>query len=414
MQVCLTDKAPRFAVAGHAGCGHCNSHKGYLQEDSVGLAAVLALFQEATGVSLVIRDVRVQCGLQNFIEVETMSGGIGRASARRGIAFHEAGRAKALIGKEAVRTQTIVAEAFGRFYGQGVNETPVALQTAVANAAIDSFVRNFPAQFVWARESTAGSCGLMAGTVLDFDGVPTAVLATVNASEGGIGPNEDLEGNCAAGSKGRLMEKLRMTALPTVVVEGKVYWPALSDQLEETRFLVRAAAQDDNVAVAEALYAAAEALGYAARLDTQSIARGRGILRAQTKALGEKIAALGINLQRAEFSQEKVAVLAELAKLVSEDGAGISFMSNALHERIGGVGMNPGSSAVLSRVVPRAYHEAYVMPFATEQDVRDFVAVVKAAVVRLPRSEAHAREICARLDCTADLDALILEGDVCK
>ena len=411
MQLRLTDQTPQFAVAGHAGCGPCNSHKGYLQEDSVGLAAVLALFQEATGLSLVIRDVRVKCGLDNWIEVETESGGVGRAFARRGISFHEVGRAQALIGKEAVRTQTIVAEAFGRFYGQGVNETPVALQAAVANAAVDSFARNFPGQFVQAAESTAGSCGLMTGTVLDFGGVPAAVLATVNASEGGIGPNEDLEGNSAAGSKRRLMEKLGMRALPTLIVEGKVYWPALSDQLDEICFLVRAAQDDDNVAVAEIGYRAAQALGYAARLDKESLARSPGALKAQTKALGEKIAALGGVLQRAEFSQEKVAALAALAKLVSEDGAGISFMSNALHERIGGVGMNPGSSAVLSRVVPRSYYEKYVMPFATEQDVRDFVAVVKETVARLPQAAAEAGATCARLDCGDALDQLILEGE---
>lgn len=411
MRVQLTDKAPQFAVAGHAGCGHCNSHKGYLQEDSVGLAAVLALFQEATGVSLVIRDVRVQCGLENFIEVETASGGIGRAFARRGISFHEVGRARALIGKEALRTQTIVAEVFGRFYGQGVNETPTALQAAVANAAIDSFARNFPTQFVQAVESTAGSCGRMAGAVLDLGGVPTAVLATVNASEGGVGPNEDLEGNSAAGSKRLVMEKLRMTKLPTLVVEGKVYWPALSDRLDETCFLVRAAAANDNVAVARAAHAAAQALGYAARLDTESLARAQGALRSQTRSLGERIAALGVKLQSAEFAQEKIDALAMLAKLISEDGAGISFMSNGLHERIGGVGMNPGSSAVLSRVVPRSYYEKYVMPFATEQDVRDFVAVIKAAVARLPEVADEAREICARLDCGDVLDALILEGE---
>lgn len=410
MQVRLTDKSPQFAVAGHAGCGHCNSHKGYLQEDSVGLAAVLALFQEATGLSLVIRDVRVQCGLDNWIEVETVAGGVGRAFARRGVSFHEVGRARALVGKEALRTQTIVAEAFGRFYGQGVNETPVALQAAVANAAIDSFARNFPGQFAQAAESTAGSCGRMAGAVLDFGGVPAAVLATVNASAGGVGPNEDLEGNCAAGSKRRLMERLGMRTLPTLVVEGKVYWPALSDQLDEICFLVRAARREDNPAVAEAAYAAAQSLGYAARLDWDSLARARGALEAQTRALGERIAALGERLQRAGYAQEKVAALAELAKLVSEDGAGVSFMSNGLHERVGGVGMTPGSSAVLSRVVPRSYYESYVMPFATEQDVRDFVAVVKETVARLPQRAEAARETCARLDCADALDSLILEG----
>ena len=47
-----------MAVAGHAGSGHCHSHSCYLQDDSGGLAAVLALFQEATGLSLTIREIR--------------------------------------------------------------------------------------------------------------------------------------------------------------------------------------------------------------------------------------------------------------------------------------------------------------------------------------------------------------------
>lgn len=398
------------AIAGHAGCGHCNSHKQYLQEDSVGLATVLALFQEATGLSLLIKDVRVKTGVENFIEVETESGGIGRAFARRGIAFHEAKLARSLIGKQAMRTQTIVAEAFGRFYGQGVHETPVALQTAVANAAVDSFIKNFPDDFVHGVEDTAGSCGLIAGTILDFDGVAAAVLATVNASSGGIGPNEDLEGNCAAGSKRPIMEQLGMLTLPTLVVEGKVYWPALSDHIEESCFLVRAAEHDDNVVVGAKVALAAKKLGYPVRFDQESLARVSGALRQQTKALGEKIAGLGCALQQAEYAQEKVNILADLAKLVSEDGAGISFMSNGLHELIGGVGMNPGSSAVLSYIVPRSYYEAYIMPFATERDLHNFVLVAKAAVGEMWAGAPEARQALDALNCTEKLDGLILKG----
>jgi len=46
-----------LAVAGHAGCGHCHSHNQYIQDDSGGLAVVLALFHEAAGLSLTIKDV---------------------------------------------------------------------------------------------------------------------------------------------------------------------------------------------------------------------------------------------------------------------------------------------------------------------------------------------------------------------
>ncbi|SMB89075.1 conserved hypothetical protein [Desulfonispora thiosulfatigenes DSM 11270] len=39
-----------------------------------------------------------------------------------------------------------------------------------------------------------------------------------------------------------------------------------------------------------------------------------------------------------EYSQEKVNILAELAELVSQDDAGISFMTNKLHDIIVGTG----------------------------------------------------------------------------
>lgn len=410
MKVCFSDEKPILAIAGHAGCGHCNSHKQYLQEDSVGLATVLALFQEATGISLMIKDIRVQCGINGYIEVETASGGIGKTFARRGITFHDAKIARTLVGRQAIRTQTLVAEAFGRFYGQGVNEMPVALQAAIANAAVDSFIKNYPDRFVHCSEDIEGSCGLIAGTVLDFAGIPTAVLATVNASIGGIGPNEDLEGNCCIGSKGTIMKKLGMLSLPTIVVEGKVYWPAVSDHIEESCFLVRAADKDDNSVVGAKVAKAANDLGYRVRFDQCSLGRSVGTLREQTRVLGEKIAALGDQLTRAEQSYEKVNVLADLAKLISEDGAGISFMSNELHEIIGGVGMNPGTSAVLSYIVPRSYYEEYIMPFATERDLHNFVMIVKNAILAIAPVVQEAMEELQERECLQKLEGIDLKG----
>ena len=200
------------------------------------MATVLSLFQEATGLSLIIKDVRVKTGVDGVIEVETEGGGIGRATSRRGITLHEAKLASLVIGKEAIRTQTLVLEAFGRYYGQGIHETPVALQTAIANAALDTFINNYPEQFKWSYEDLQGSCGLIGGTVLNFEDIPVSVLATVNASIGGVGPNEDLEGNSAVGKKKGIMEELGMLDLPTIIVEGKVYSPFIFSRLRETQF----------------------------------------------------------------------------------------------------------------------------------------------------------------------------------
>ncbi|MPL67986.1 hypothetical protein SDC9_13690 [bioreactor metagenome] len=400
----------KVAIAGHVGCGHCHSHKQFVQDDSVGLAVVLTLFQEATGLSLNIKDIRTMTGLHGYIEVETESGGIGRATARRGITVHEALLAKTLIGNQDVRTHTLTMEAFGRFYGQGIHEAPVALQTALANAALDSFVKNFPDQFVWGYEDVIGSCGLMAGTILDIDGIPTAVLGTVNASSGGIGPNEDLEGNAAIGIKGELMTKLGMTELPTIVIEGKVYWPALSDVIDEPTFLVRGDEIDDNPIVAQSIFSAAQELGHKVTLNMETLKRMPGNMAKQTQELGAKIAALGEKLKTVEYAQEKVNILADLASLVSQDGAGVSFMSNKLHEIIGGIGMIPGTGAVLSSVIPRQYHEDFVVPFATQDDVNNYVAITKKSVRQiyqvLPQALEHAKAHAYK----NSLDSFVLKG----
>ncbi|NLZ54854.1 MAG: hypothetical protein GX892_17260 [Thermoanaerobacteraceae bacterium] len=47
MKLALSDnKQGVIAIAGHVGCGHRHSHNQYVQDDSGGLATVLALFQE--------------------------------------------------------------------------------------------------------------------------------------------------------------------------------------------------------------------------------------------------------------------------------------------------------------------------------------------------------------------------------
>ena len=77
-------------IVGHAGCGHCNSHLGFIQDDSGGLTAVMAILTEATGLSLEIESVKTVTGMQGYFEVKTKAGGIGRARARRGITAAEA------------------------------------------------------------------------------------------------------------------------------------------------------------------------------------------------------------------------------------------------------------------------------------------------------------------------------------
>ena len=396
-----------IAVAGHAGSGHCHSHNQFLQEDSVGLATVLALFQEATALSLTIREVRCATGINGSISVETVSGGIGTCSPRRGVTVHEARLAKQLEGRDAVRTQTLAMEAFGRFYGQGVHETPVALQTAIANAAVDSFVKNFPEKFIHTTENLAHCCGRIAGAVLEYDGIPVSVLATVNAAPDGTGPVEDLEGNAFGGSKKIVMQQLGIENIPTIVVEGKVYAPAYSDATTAPYFLVRADREDDNPLVAEALKRAGEKLGYATIFRDDVMKRTPGALEKTTRKLGDDIIAVAQELKEARFSQEKIAALAKLARLISEDGAGVSFMSDRLHEVVSGTGIMPGTGAVISYIVPKSYRDEYIFPFLTEDDLLRYTAMIKEGVRELfpvlPEAVAHLKKYAY----TGDIDLLL-------
>ncbi len=396
-----------IGIAGHVGSGHCHSHNHFLQDDSVGLATVLALFQEATNLPLIIREVRAETGIHGRITVETTAGGVASCAPRRGVTMHEARLAKSLEGRDALRTQTLVLEAFGRFYGQGVHETPVALQTAIANAALDSFVKNFPSRFKDTTENLENCCGRISGAVLDIGGVPVSVLGTVNATLDGSGPVEDLEGNVCAGSKKTVMRDLGMENIPTIVVEGKIYSPAYSAEATDPYFLVRADPVDDNPVVGQAVTRAAEELGYSVRYRTDVMKRTPNGLENTTKALGDAVIAAGEELKNARWSQEKIAALAKLARLVSEDGAGVSFMSDRLHEIVGGTGIMPGMGAVLSYVMPQAYRDRYVFPFLTEEDLARYVAIIKKAVAvlrpELPAAKAHLEQHAWR----GDLDALV-------
>ena len=64
----------RFGIVGHAGCGHANSHCGFIQDDSGGLAAVLMILQRATGIDLTISRVDVKTGKEGGFTVHTAAG----------------------------------------------------------------------------------------------------------------------------------------------------------------------------------------------------------------------------------------------------------------------------------------------------------------------------------------------------
>ncbi|HOV39473.1 MAG TPA: hypothetical protein PLG79_12165, partial [Spirochaetales bacterium] len=174
-------------ICGHAGVGHVHSHSGFVQDDSGGFAATAYLLKAALPVDTRVKSAEADL-TTGFITVTTEDGGVGKASARRGITPFEAELLSRARGREASRTQALAFAVFGRIYGQGILETPVALQAASSLAVIDTFEKKFPGKVKTASEDVPGNIGRVLGSVLDIDGVPVSVLAVVNATEGGLGP----------------------------------------------------------------------------------------------------------------------------------------------------------------------------------------------------------------------------------
>ena len=387
--------AGEFGISGHAGCGHVNSHCGFVQDDSGGLAAVLLILQRATGLDLTIKSVVPSVGRDGGFEVKLVSGGTAFAPARRGVTPFEAELSQRAVGLSAVTTQADAMKAFGRMLGQGAMEAPVALQTAIANAAIDSFARNYP-QFLTGEEGVPGNIGRQLAGVIDVDGVPVSIMAVVNATAGGLGPDEDVEGNVNLGGKAQMMSRLGLDQLPTILVEGKVCAEPISSTIDVPTFVTRAYKGDDNVTVSECLVAAATALGYPIVYPRELLARKAGAMKKLTQAMGSQLQELGAALSQAVTSAQKVRLAGEINRFASEDLGGVTFMSDDIHEVMGGVGAIPGTTGCLSLFVPAEELERTVYPTLTLEDVNRFADVILAAVGQLAlRREDAWKEVIA-------------------
>ncbi len=377
MDIRLSEKKQGLvAIAGHVGCGHSHSLNNQVQDDSCGLSIVLSLFKKATNLSLKIKDIEFE---GNKVKVTLENGGVGEGEARRGITPQEKKLAMTLVGKEVINTHTLVLEAFGRVYGQGILETPVAVQTAIANAALNGFYVNYPEKFLRTRESINGNCGEIVGTVLDIDGKAVSVLGTVNATIGGLGPNEDQEGNSVVGTKGEVIRALGMDKLPTLIIEAMIY-SGFSKGLTENTYFVRGDKEDDNIVVVEAVVKAAEKCGIPMRYHETGMKRTKEALRNNTRLVADKIIALGEKLKTAETSEEKVNTIAELAVAVSQDCGGISFMTNELHEEIGGAGMIKKVAAVINLVTTDEYFKENPIPYLTDEELERYLNLVLESV----------------------------------
>lgn len=389
-----TRKQGILGITGHAGAGHVHSHSGFVQDDTAGFAVIACLLRRAFPVCTTISSVEADIDT-GTVTVKTQDGGTGTAKARRGITPYEATLARLIIGLDAVYSQSAAFAAFGRIYGQGCLELPVALQTATCLAVIDTFEKRYRGSFRSCPEGMEGKVGRCIGAVIDIDGIPASVMAVLNANEGGLGPDEDLEGNIMLGEKAVLMKELGLDHLPTIILESKAYVPAVCKGREENSFWVRINKDVDNRIVYEALVRGAAMANHNCIETDTAYNRGTGEIAAATRELGTKIAELGNALANSETSREKVQIIGELALLVSEDAGGISFMSSKLHDMVGGGGIMPGSAAVLSMAISEPAIRIWKIPAFTAQDSDMYIEVLEKAVPLLAENIQAANDECS-------------------
>ena len=380
--------SPLFGVLGHAGAGHVHSHSGFVQDDSAGFAAASALIRLAYPIDTCIRRITVEA---DTVVVETVGGGRGRASARRGFTEYETELMQRARGLDGLCSQSAALRCFGRIYGQGVLEAPVALQTAVCLAVIDSFRQRYPDSILVSDEGITGNVGACMGVLLDIDDIAVAVMAVLNATDGGLGPVEDLEGNVNLAAKGRLMSRLGLDDVPTIIFESKAYAPSICEEIVQDTFWIRFNNEYDNPAVGAALIEAAGKLGFPCIHSDTAYPRNTGEMRITECTLSQKIVALGHKLEQSATSAQKARVIADLALLVSQDAGGITYMTNDLHDIVAGGGLLPGTAAVLSLAVPRETIKKCMIPELSSQDVKNYLNIAFNALKILASNPQNSR-----------------------
>lgn len=365
---------------GHAGAGHIHSHSGFIQDDTAGFVVAVTLMAQAYPVNTAIKSITVE---GDFFTVTTEDGGTGKAQARRGISPYETELVQRAVGGDAIYSQKLTLESFGRIYGQGVTEVPVALQTAMCHAVLNTFLVQYPENFLYEDERLAGTCGGCLGTVLTIDGHHVSVMATLNATTGGMGPIEDAEGNLAYGGKRGVMQRLGLDLLPTIILESKAYVPSVCSELSADVLWVRYNEEVDNPAVGKALCCGAHDSSVVTMCSNTAYPRSATELASMTHRLGERIEKLGIALSAAQTSAEKVSLIGELAELVSQDAGGVTFMSSELNSIVGGGGLQPGMTAVLSMAVSGVNIRRWHIPAVSPMDVKQYLRVVTASITHL-------------------------------
>ena len=366
-------------IVGHVGVGHVHSHSGFVQDDSAGFAVAASILKLAQPVDTTVVEVKASPDTDEVMVV-TADGGAGTVKARRGVTPAEAEIAQRALGEDALFTQRTAVKTFGRMYGQGALELPVALQGACALAVLDTFQKKLGGALRLAGTEIAGNYDRYAGAVVDIDGVPVSLLLVINGTEGGLGPVEDGEGNTNYGAKGELMQSLALDAVPSVIVESKAYSPTLSSALEQNRFMIRAQKGVDCTKLGQSLLESARRLKLPVRFEETLMPFTPGGLARGTAALADEVIRLAEKLKEVDSSAEKVQIVAQLNRLLSEDAGGVTFMSNSVNDVMRGAGTLPKISAVLSLVAAPEETNYGKIPLLTDEECRAYRRIIFGAL----------------------------------
>ncbi|HAJ93836.1 MAG TPA: hypothetical protein DCM41_02980 [Synergistaceae bacterium] len=364
-------------LTGHVGIAHAHGANNYQQDDGGGFCAAGTIVSRALGVDTRVREV--SCTTEK-IEVKLMGGGSASTMPRRRVTPQEAAMMKRAEGKDALFSQGIAADIFGRVYGQGVAETGACFQAALALSVLDSFKKADPDKVFVVPESEENA-GAILGTVLGYDGIPVSVVMPVNFTGGGLGPDEDYEGNFMHGMKGEMMEKIGYP-LPTIVAESKVY-SFLSETIDENKFLIRYSEDKGDPSVAKALEESCKELSVPYFVRNDLLNYDSESFQELSSKFAAKLEKLAAEIREAEKASVKVRLVGELAKLVSEDAAGFTYMSKSVFAESSSPGLHPKTSAVLSMIVGKNYIKDSVIPVMTESDRDDYVRVILSSLKKI-------------------------------
>ena len=99
-----------------------------------------------------------------------------------------------------------------------------------------------------------------------------------------------------------------------------------------------------------------------------------------TAALADEVIRLAEKLKEVDSSAEKVQIVAQLNRLLSEDAGGVTFMSNSVNDVMRGAGTLPKISAVLSLVAAPEETNYGKIPLLTDEECRAYRRIIFGAL----------------------------------